>query len=146
MQRTGFIDPIEDVPMPDLEPWDEASEYNTPLNELDAQLHRAKFGTPEQSVESAIMVYQAAAAEMDAYRAVQAKAKELITDVMTETGNTDYRTAAGKAMVSKPSVSVRYDPKALDALCQSDPTLGEYLAPHRKVSERAGTLRIVAGK
>ena len=114
--------------------------------ELMAALDAAQTGTPDMSVESAIACYLAAKAEMDAFSAVADAAKKLIGDVMTETGRTAYTTAAGKASITAPSVSASYDAKALDALAASDDGIARLLSPHRKVSERAGTLRIVAGK
>ena len=109
-------------------------------------LSLAESGVPEVSVESAIAVYQAATAEIDAYTEVKDAAKKLITDVMTETGQTAYSTKAGKVAMTAPSQSVSYDAKAIDALCASSDELMRLLAPHRKVSERAGTMRITAAK
>ena len=114
--------------------------------ELMAALESARTGTPAQSVESAIAVYLAAKAQMDAYSSVADAAKKLISDVMTETAQTAYSTQAGKASITAPSVSVSYDAKALDALSASDDGIARLLQPHRKVSERAGTMRIVAAK
>ena len=51
---------------------------------------------------------------------------------------------AGKASITAPSVSVSYDAKALDALAASDDGIARLLQPHRKMTERAGTMRIVA--
>jgi len=112
--------------------------------ELTAALDAANTGTPEQSVESAVAVYLAASAEIDAYTAVKDAAKKLISDVMAETGSTAYSTKAGKVSITAPSTSVTYDAKALDALAASSDEVARLLAPHRKVSERAGTMRIVA--
>mgnify|MGYP000846140084 CR=1 FL=1 len=115
-------------------------------NELNVALATAQTGTPEASVESAIAVYQAASAEIDAYTAIKDAAKKLISDVMAETGQTAYSTKAGKVSVSAPSQRVNYDTKALDALAASADEIARLLAPHRKVSEVAGTLRITAAK
>jgi hypothetical protein len=112
---------------------------------LDA-LAAAQTGAPELSVESAIAVYLGAKAEIDAYSAVADAAKKLIGDVMTETAQTAYTTKAGKVSITTPSVSVSYDTKALDALAASSDELARLLEPHRKVSERAGTMRIIAAK
>ena len=114
--------------------------------ELFAALDTANTGTPDASVESAIAVYLAAKGEIDAYNAVADAAKKLIGDVMAETGGTAYATKAGKVSITAPSVSVTYDAKALDALAVSSDEVARLLAPHRKVSERAGTMRIVAAK
>ena len=114
--------------------------------ELMAALTAAQTGAPDQSVESAVAVYLAAKGMMDAYGAVADAAKKLISDVMTETAQTAYVTAAGKVSVTAPGTSISYDAKALDALAASDDGIARLLSPHRKVTERAGTMRIVAAK
>lgn len=114
--------------------------------ELMAALTAAQAGAPDQSVESAVAVYLAAKGMMDAYGAVADAAKKLISDVMAETAQTAYTTRAGKVSITAPSQFVSYDAKALDALAASSDELARMLQPHRKVSERAGTMRIVAAK
>ena len=116
------------------------------LDELTQALDAAETGTPEQAVTSAIAVYLAASGMVDAYAAVKDSAKRLIGDVMTETGQTTYTTPAGKVAMTSPSTSVNYDSKALDALCASSAELAHMLQPHRKVSEKAGTMRITSAK
>jgi len=118
----------------------------TTATELYAALDTANTGTPDLSVESAIAVYLAASAEIDAYNTVAAAAKRLISDVMAETGSTAYSTKAGKVSITAPSVSVSYDAKALDALAASSDEIARLLAPHRKQMERARTMRITAAK
>ena len=115
-------------------------------DELMTALAAAQTGTPEQSVESAIAVYLAAKSQMDAYSNVADAAKKLIGDVMAETAQAAYTTKAGKASITAPSTSVSYDAKALDALCASSEAAARLLEPHRKTTERAGTMRIVAAK
>lgn len=100
----------------------------------------------EAAVETAISVYQAAKGEQDRWVEVGNAAKELLQEIMVETGQTGFVSRAGKAAVTAPSVSVSYDAKALDALCASDDNLRRILEPHRRVTERAGTLRITAAK
>ena len=111
-----------------------------------SNLNQAQTQQPSAAVESAIMVYMACKAEIDAYTAVMDAAKKLIGNVMAETGETSYATKAGKATVTAPSVSVTYDTKALDALAASNDDYSRLLSPHRKVSERAGTMRVVGAK
>jgi hypothetical protein len=118
----------------------------TTIDELRAALDAAHMGAPELSIESAITVHQAAQAVIDAYTTVKEAARQLITDVMTETGRTDYATRAGKVTVTAPSTSVTYDAKALDILLRDDADLALRLAPYRKQSERAGSLRITGAK
>lgn len=118
----------------------------TTTTELLAALDAAQTGTPEMSVESAVAVYLGAKAQMDAYSTIADAAKRLITDVMSETGVTAYTTKAGKVAITAPGTSVSYDAKALDALAASDDGIARLLSPHRKVAERAGTMRITAPK
>lgn len=100
--------------------------------------------TTEAAVENAIAVYLAAAGAMDDFKAIQAAAKERLGEIMAETGQTRYATQAGKVAITAPSVSVSYDRKALDALCASDDDLARKLQPHRKETERPGTMRVSA--
>lgn len=100
----------------------------------------------ELAVETAIAVYQETKAQQDAWAAVGSAAKALIEEVMEETGRTSITTPAGKAQVTSPSVTITYDSKALEALCESSEELKRILSPHRKVSQRAGSLRITASK
>ena len=118
----------------------------TTIDELRAALDAAQQGTPEASVESAITVYQVAAGMIDAYSQVKEDAKLLIADVMAETGVTSYTTRAGKVAMTAPGLSVSYDAKALDALALSDARLATILGPHRKETQRAGTMRITGAK
>lgn len=114
--------------------------------ELTIALEAAQTGEPKASVESAIAIYQAAAVQIDAMNVVKEAAKKLIEDVMTETGETSYATRAGKVAITAPSASASYDTRALDALCASSPEIAAILAPHRKETQRAGTMRITAAK
>lgn len=116
------------------------------IQDFNGALVRAMTQQPAEAVESAIMVYMACKAEIDAYAAVVDAAKKLISDAMAEMGETAYATKAGKATVTAPSVSVTYDTKALDALFASSDEVRRLLSPHRKVTERAGTMRIVGAK
>ncbi len=118
----------------------------TTIEELQDALHAALTGPPDKSVESAIMVYQVAAGMVDAYTEVKDDAKALIGDVMEETGVTSYTTHAGKVAMTAPGLSVSYDAKALDALALSDARLAAILGPHRKETQRAGTMRITGAK
>ncbi len=118
----------------------------TTIEELQAALDAAHTGTPAESVESAVTVYQVAAGMVDAYNQVKDAAKALIGDVMAETGVTSYATRAGKVAMTAPSVVVSYDARALDVLCQADADLALKLFAHRKETQRAGTMRITGAK
>ena len=118
----------------------------TTIEELRAALDAAHQGAPETSVESAVTVYQVAAGMVDAYSQVKEAAKLLIADVMAETGVTSYTTRAGKVQMTAPGLSVSYDARALDAIALSDARLAAILGPHRKETQRAGTMRITGAK
>ena len=96
----------------------------------------------EAALATATAVYQDAANRIEQLQAVQAQAKQLITDIFVETGTTDARTPTAQVYVSRPGVTVSYDVKALDALAAADAEVAELLAPFRRQTERAGTLTI----
>jgi multidrug efflux pump subunit AcrA (membrane-fusion protein) len=100
----------------------------------------------ETAAETAIMVYHAAKFAQEEWQAVADAAKAMLQEIMLETERTSITTPAGKAAITAPSVSVSYDAKALSALCASSPDVARMLEPHRKTTERAGTLRITAAK
>jgi len=107
-------------------------------------LDRAQRGelNTETAVETAVALYQSAAAAIDAYKGAQADIKALLTEIMTETGQTSYTTPAGKCYVTAPSTVTTYDSKGLDALAANDDELAALLEPFRRVTERAGTLTV----
>lgn len=115
-----------------------------PATELAASLAQARTDAPttEAALESAIAIYKHAKSEIDRYKEIQAQARGLIGEIFAETGQEKATTAAGKAYVTSPSISVRYDTKALDALAASDDGIARLLTPHRSESQRAGTLTI----
>lgn len=116
------------------------------ITELRTWLLRARHdaASTEDAIESAIAVHQAATAQIDAMQTIQTDAKLLLTEIMTETGETSYATKAGKAYVTAPSKMVSYDSKGLDKLAGLDDELAAVLEPFRRVTERAGTLTIRA--
>lgn len=76
------------------------------------------------------------------WEAVQAAARAKLSEVIAATGRTDWATPAGRAYLPAAGVSISYDSKALDALCKSSPELAAVLLPHRKETQRAGSLTI----
>jgi ABC-type enterochelin transport system substrate-binding protein len=117
------------------------------LNELKTWLERARSQSPttEAAVESAMSIHLMAAGHITALQEVQAEAKTLLAEIMSETGKVELRTRVGKAYVSAPAQIVTYDSKALDRASLLDANLAAALAPYRKVSERAGSLTIRGG-
>lgn len=100
------------------------------------------YADTEAALATAAAVYQDAANRIEQLQAVQAQAKQLITDIFVETGATDARTPTAQVYVSRPSVTVSYDAKALDTLAAGDAEVAALLAPFRRQTERAGTLTI----
>ena len=115
-------------------------------DELKQALSNAVEQEPDATIADAITVYLAAKSMMDAYSAIADDAKKLIADVMAETGETAYSTQAGKVSITAPATSVSYDAKAIDILMRDDADLAMRLAPYRKESQRAGTMRITGAK
>ena len=99
-------------------------------------------GSDIQAVERLVGIYKHGKSLQDAIGEVLNEVKSRLSDVMEETGEMEWSTESGKVYVSKPSVSVRYDTRALDALCESSDELARVLRPHRIVSERAGSMTI----
>ena len=91
---------------------------------------------------------------IDAYRSIggeikllgwsQDTAKQIISDIMLESGEIKVSTPMGSAAFTAASVRVSYDSKALDALIASDQSLARILGPHRKATMVAGGLTIKA--
>ena len=104
--------------------------------------------TPEYSacLDLAVGAYVLAAGYISRLEEMQAEAKALITEVFTETGQTDAVTSAGKVAIGAPSVTVAYDAKAIDILLRDDADLAMRLSPYRKETMRAGSMRITAKK
>lgn len=114
---------------------------NTCIDDLLTWLNQPHHDT-EAALATAAAVYQDAANRIEQLQAVQAQAKQLITDIFVETGATDARTPTAQVYVSKPGVTVSYDAKALDALAAVDADVAELSTPFRRQTERAGTLTI----
>lgn len=102
------------------------------------------MNTTEQALENAIFMYRDLAERIKALQEAQAAQKQTISDIFMELNIDKATTNAGKALITAPSVSVSYDWRALDVLCASDDRLARMLKPHRKETERAGTLTIKA--
>lgn len=114
------------------------------LNELREMLAKIENGAAnaETAVSDLITAYKIAGSHITAAEELQKQIKLLLSEIMAETLKTDWKTDAGRAYVPAAGVSVRYDTKKLDMLCQSDSQLAEKLRPFRIESERPGTLTI----
>ena len=111
-----------------------------------AQTLEQLSGDPVEASAVAIRICKEARdyekASVAPWREVQRLAKGVISDIMLELGVDNVNTQAGKAYVPKPGVSVKYDARALDALCESSAELQKILWPHRQETMRAGSLTI----
>jgi hypothetical protein len=98
--------------------------------------------TTENALENAITEYKTLAGQIKNLQEQQKTHKAVIEEIFVEIGVDKADTKAGKAYITAPSVTISYDAKALDALCASDDQINRLLSPHRKESQRAGTLTI----
>ena len=118
------------------------------LNELRQWLERARSQSPntQAAIESAMAVFLKAAGDITALEAIQVEAKTLLGEIMIETGVSEMTTRVGKAQIGKPATIVTYDSKALDKASLLDLELAAALQPYRRITERAGTMRITGAK
>ena len=116
-------------------------EYTEAFNILDGITSGALPNTETALIE-AIAVYHNMGRQIKEFEALQARAKQIITEIMQETGQVKAITAAGTAAFTADSVRVSYDTKALDALSASDDGLFRLLSPHRKETPVKGSLTI----
>jgi hypothetical protein len=96
----------------------------------------------ETALTNAITVYREMGARVKTIEATQARAKQIVTEIMQETGQVKAITPAGTAQFTSDSVRVSYDTKAIDALVASDDGLARLLTPHRKETAVKGSLTI----
>jgi hypothetical protein len=102
--------------------------------------------TTEQSVERLIGIYEEANSLKSTLDGFRKEVKDLLTEIITETGQMKWDTPSGQCYITAPSVSVRYDPKSLDVLMASDWNIERMLSPFRTETERPGMLTIRAAK
>lgn len=112
------------------------------LDTLNRLADPAPGRTPETAVADLIALYKEVASYIQAHEEIKNKIKAAISEIMEETAVLDYSSSAGRAYIPRPSIVTSYDTKAIDALCQSDPDLGQRLRPFRRQTERAGSLTI----
>lgn len=111
------------------------------LNVMDA-IQAGKYPNVENALTDAIAVYRGLALDSKELEALQGRAKQIITEIMQETGQVKAVTTSGTAQFTAASIRIAYDWKALDALCASDETLAHILKPHRSEKQVAGALLI----
>ena len=112
------------------------------IAELRQQLDRVYGMEPDAAVERLIGIYKHAKSLQDALADIGKDAKEIMSEIMVETGVTDWSTASGKCYMSKPGISIRYDTKKLDALIAVDEKIADLLTPYRVEKERPGVMFI----
>lgn len=120
----------------------------TTVDELREALERAADAMPGDAATTGVAVVLAAKAGAEAaagpWREVERAARQLLTDIIIETGETRRRTPAGIAYIPTPSKRVTYDAKALDILCADDPDLARRLRPYRTEKATTTSLTIIA--
>lgn len=97
-------------------------------------------------IETAVNVALGAKSQREAWELLQDRARQIVATSLERGGIDRFTTATGaKAVREKPATVVRWDPRALDAVCASLPDVAAIIAPHRRESVRAGALRIARG-
>lgn len=141
MLPATIVHPLDHLPYDydaaTLEPSD--AEIELAALEIGPNTTAEDVGTIVQIALTAKRNADAAAAE---WKGVESLARERLAEVFQATGQANWSTPAGKAYRSADSVSASYDTKALDALCASSPQIADILRPHRKETQRAGSLTI----
>ena len=121
-----------------------ATLHLTILGELSGMLANAE--STEDAISNAIQVYTIAGNMAADLAKTKDEAKQLITDIIEETGQVEWANTAGSVRLSAPSIRVSYDAKALDILLRDDIELANRLHVYRKETEVPGTLRITPAK
>ncbi len=97
---------------------------------------------PVLAVERLIGIYEHTKSLQTALDEIGQEAKERLTEIIAETGQTEWDTESGRCYVTRPGITIRYDRKGLDQLATNDPEMARRLAPYRMESERPGVLTI----
>jgi hypothetical protein len=108
-----------------------------------ASIHQRGL-TPGQAVEEAVSIYLELGDEIKAIDVARAAAKQVIADVVIETGKDRFDTDAGLAYIANPGLRIGYDAKGIEALIENRPDLAEVLAPYRSETMVAGGLVVRA--
>lgn len=110
------------------------------------ELETGKVPSAEGAIKDAIEIYRTLASlqkqQAQVYTELQARAKKIVNEIMAETQILKWETPFGSAYIPAPSISVAYDAKGIDALCEQRPDLRDLLAPYRQERERPGSLTI----
>lgn len=116
-------------------------DYTEAIKVLDS-IDAGELPDAETALTNAITVYRELAARVKTIESQQTRAKQIVVEIMQETGQVKAITSAGTAQFTADSLRVSYDTKALDALCASSADLCGILLPHRKESAVKGSLTI----
>lgn len=102
--------------------------------------------TVEEVVADLIAMYQTVASiKKLTSRMLDGPAKRIkhqLSEIIAETRQMKWDTDFGAAYVTAPSVSIKYDPRALDRMCAQNPDLNAMIRPFREERHRAGVLTI----
>jgi hypothetical protein len=116
-------------------------DYTEAVSVLDA-IQAGELPDTETALTQAITVYRELGARVKTIEAQQVRAKQIVAEIMLETGQVKAQTPSGTAQFAANSERVSYDAKALDALCASSEELSRIIAPHRKWTIVKGSLTI----
>lgn len=117
--------------------------------EIGARVERLRAqgtGDVHGAVTELIALYREAGSGIGAYEDAKAAIKDILNEVIVETGQESWVTPAGKAGLTSPGSSVSYDTKRAERLladwAQHAPEFARELARCRVEKEKPGTLRI----
>lgn len=122
-----------------------ALHQNAIANALQDILDKPVASTGE-ATNAALEVFTVAASIKSTLDALQKKAKEVLEDVMLETGEIKWESELATAIRVETAGAVTYDRKALDVLCDADQYIAEKIGKYRKVGEGNVTIRITPKK
>lgn len=113
------------------------------FQELNQRLSKARQQEDSTAkADWAAGLYQEAASLIGVLKDFQDECKEVLTEVIIETGDTSFRTSTAKVLISSPSKRVYYDAKGLDRLAERDEKIKKAIYKYRKETSIDGGLRI----
>ena len=97
---------------------------------------------PEMALDAAVSIYLEAKRQIAALTALQDAVKDLVADVMTETGQTFAHAAGGTVEAVSAGKLITYNGAGVEKLGETFPEVAALLAPHRKVTVKKAHYRI----
>lgn len=114
-----------------------------PLDVLRQAIYEAEqLADPDAALDRLAGAYNEAAGLVNLLGEVQAEAKRIVADILTELQRDEAKTASGNIARVQATPTVTYDRKGLDELCAVDERVGQLLSPYRRVTPREPYIRI----